>query len=228
VPRAARLTRRLAMPPAHRYSDLFRYLSDDDRRSLYRGELAEAAAGRDPLGHVAAAWDARAGLADYDRLMAVDLDTYLADDLLAKVDVTSMAQSLEVRSPLLDHELMELAATFPAGLKRSRAGAKLALRAAARPWLPDGILDRPKQGFGVPLGRWLRGELRSLPEDVLLDPATVERGILDPAGVRRLIDEHRAGRPREQRLWALISLELWFRTCVDRAAAHPSQLTAIP
>jgi asparagine synthase (glutamine-hydrolysing) len=228
VPRAARLARRLALPPAHRYSDLFRYLGDDDRRALYRGELAAAAAGHDPLAHVAAAWDARAGLGDIDRLMAVDLDTYLADDLLAKVDVTSMAQSIEVRSPLLDHELMELAASLPPSLKRRGADAKVALRAAARPWLPDSILDRPKQGFGVPLGRWLRGELRSLPEDVLLDPAAVERGILDPGGVRRLVDEHRQGRPREQQLWALISLELWFRTCVDRAAAHPSQLSSLP
>jgi asparagine synthase (glutamine-hydrolysing) len=228
LPRAARLARRLALPPAHRYSDLFRYLTDGDRHRLYRGELAAAAAARDPLAHVAAAWDARAGVGDVDRLMGVDLDTYLADDLLAKVDVTSMAHSLEVRSPLLDHELMELAAGLPPALKRRGAEGKIALRAAARPWLPDAILDRPKQGFGVPLGRWLRGELRSLPEEVLLDPATIERGIVDPAGVRRLVDEHRQGLPREQRLWALISLELWFRTCVDRAAAHPSQLTTLP
>ena len=183
---------------------------------------------RDPLAHVAGAWDARAGAGDVDRLMGVDLDTYLADDLLAKVDVTSMAQSLEVRSPLLDHELMELAAGLPPELKRRGAEGKIALRAAARPWLPDAILDRPKQGFGVPLGRWLRDELRSLPEDVLLDPATTARGLFDPAGMRRMIEEHRAGAPREQRLWALISLELWLRTCVDRVTTHPSQLTAVP
>jgi asparagine synthase (glutamine-hydrolysing) len=138
-----------------------------------------------------------------------------------------MAHSLEVRSPLLDQEVVALAARLPAALKAGRGEGKLALRAAARPWLPDGILDRPKQGFAVPIGRWLREDLSRLPEDVLLDPRTTERGLFDTAGVQRLIDEHRAGRPREQRLWALISLELWFRTCVDAVVAHPSELPVL-
>jgi asparagine synthase (glutamine-hydrolysing) len=177
---------------------------------------------------VAAAWDARAGLGDIDRLMAVDLDTYLADDLLAKVDVTSMAQSIEVRSPLLDHELMELAASFPPSLKRRGADAKVALRAAARPWLPDSILDRPKQGFGVPLGAGSVESCARCPRTSCSIRRRSSAASSIPAVVRRLVDEHRQGRPREQQLWALISLELWFRTCVDRAAAHPSQLTSLP
>jgi asparagine synthase (glutamine-hydrolysing) len=227
LPRAARLARRLALPPAHRYADLFRYFGDADRELLYTPEFSAQVAGCDPLAHVAAAWQGRAGLETIDRLMAVDLDTYLADDLLAKVDVASMANSLEVRSPLLDQELMELAARLPVGLKLRGTQGKIVLREAVREWLPDGILDRPKQGFAVPLADWLRGEMRQVPEEVLLDPVATGRGIFRTEQVRRMIGEHREGRDRADQLWAMINLELWFRTCVDRAVDTPSDLPAL-
>jgi asparagine synthase (glutamine-hydrolysing) len=227
LPRAARLARRLALSPAHRYADLFRYFGDADRDSVYAPEFLASVADNDPLGHVSAAWDARHGLKAVDRLMAVDLTTYLSDDLLAKVDVTSMANSLEVRSPLLDHELMELAATLPTSLKLKGTEGKAVLRDAVREWLPDGILDRPKQGFAVPLAGWLRKELRALPEDVLLDPAATARGVFRESEVRRLVAEHREGRDRGDQLWAMINLELWFRTCVDRTVATPAELPAL-
>jgi asparagine synthase (glutamine-hydrolysing) len=159
--------------------------------------------------------------------MAVDLQTYLPDDLLAKVDVTSMANSLEVRSPLLDHELMELAATMPVRRKLRGTEGKVLLREAAREWLPDEILDRPKQGFAVPLAVWLRGEMRTLPEEILLDPAASRRGIFDPQAVGTMIEEHREGRERADQLWAMINLELWFQTCVDRVVEAPAQLPAL-
>lgn len=227
LPRAARLAERLALPPARRYADLFRYFSDDDRRRVYSPEFGSSVAGHDPLAHVCAAWEERAGLKAVDRLMAVDLVTYLSDDLLAKVDVTTMANSLEVRSPLLDHELMELAATMPTALKLKGTEGKVVLRDAVRDWLPEGILDRPKQGFAVPLEGWLRDELRTLPEDVLLDPVASERGIFAPAEVERLIAEHHAGRDRADQLWAMVNLELWFQTCVDRTIATPAELPAL-
>jgi asparagine synthase (glutamine-hydrolysing) len=227
LPRAARLASRLALPPAHRYADLFRYFREDDRERLYTEEFRAHVGDSDPLAHVAEAWDRRDGLGAVDRLMAVDLDTYLPDDLLAKVDVTSMANSLEVRSPLLDHKLIELAAKLPIGLKLRRTEGKVALREAVREWLPDGILDRPKQGFAVPLDDWLRGGMRELPEEVLLDPATTARGIFRSEGVSRLIAEHREGRDRSDQLWAMINLELWFRTCVDRTIVAPAELPSL-
>jgi asparagine synthase (glutamine-hydrolysing) len=227
LPRAARLAGRLAMTPARRYADLFRYFREVDRDRLYSAEFRSELGRADPLAHVEEAWDGRAGLAAADRLMAVDLDTYLCDDLLAKVDVTSMAHSLEVRSPLLDHRLMELAARMPVRRKlRGREG-KVLLRDAVRDWLPDGILDRPKQGFAVPLEGWLRGEMRDLPEEVLLDPAATARGIFRPEAVRQTIAEHRAGRDRADQLWAMVNLELWFRTCVDQVVIAPSELPAL-
>lgn len=227
LPRAARLAGRLAMPPARRYADLFRYFRDVDRSGLYSDEFSAQLGETDPLAHVERAWEERAGLVAADRLMAVDLDTYLCDDLLAKVDVTSMAQSLEVRSPLLDHNLMELAATMPVRRKLRGKEGKVLLRDAVRDWLPDGILDRPKQGFAVPLDDWLRGEMRDLPEEVLLDPAAAARGIFRPEAVRETIAEHRAGLDRADQLWAMINLELWFRTCVDQVVATPAELPAL-
>ena len=92
------------------------------------------------------------------------------------------------------------------------------LRTAVEPWLPAGVVRRPKHGFAVPVGEWLRGELRALPEDVLLDPAARARGLFDPDAVRRFIAGHRAGRDYGKQLWAMIALELWHRELVDPPA----------
>ena len=224
LPRAARLAGRLALPPPRRYADLFRCFSEADRKRLYTPEFRAHVADADPLAHVAAVWLESESLDAIDRLMAVDLETYLSDGLLAKVDVTSMANSLEVRSPLLDQDLMELAASLPAALKLRGAQGKIVLRDAVRNWLPRDILDRPKQGFAVPLGSWLRSEMRAVPEDILLDPVTADRGIFRTGEVQRLIAEHREGSDRAGQLWAMINLELWFRTCVDRTFATPAEL----
>jgi asparagine synthase (glutamine-hydrolysing) len=215
LPRAARLSARLALPAGRRYADLFGIFSTGERQALYSPGLREGVGGHNGIGHVEAAWEARHGLGVTDRLMATDLVTYLADDLLPKADITSMANSIEVRSPLLDHELMAFAARLPERLKRRGMQGKLLLRDAVRPWLPDDLLDRPKQGFAVPLDSWLRDELRDLPTDLLLDPVARDRGLFEEAAVHRLIDDHRAGRDRALKLWAMINLEVWHRTCVD-------------
>jgi asparagine synthase (glutamine-hydrolysing) len=221
--RGARLARRLALAPPRRYSDLFRYFSDGDRRRLYGPMLRATQADSDPLEHMERAWATAQWDDWFDRAMAVDLDTYLPDDLLAKVDLCSMANSLEVRSPLLDHELMEFAATLPRALKVRGGTGKVLLREAVRPWLPEEILDRRKHGFAVPIGDWLRDELRSMPAEVLLDPRSRGRGVFEPAEVRRVIDEHRQGLDRSQQLWAMLNLELWFRTCVDPPRVRPAE-----
>jgi asparagine synthase (glutamine-hydrolysing) len=216
LPRAARLASRLAMPPSRRYADLGRSFTDSDRVRLYGPLLSPLLAEGNPLAHQDRAWNARSGLGGADRCMATDLATYLPDDMLVKVDITSMAHSLEVRAPLLDHRLVEFAAALPEHLKlRGRSG-KVLLRDAVRPWLPEVILERPKHGFAVPVGEWLRRDLRRLPEDVLLDPGARARGLFDHRQVRALIDEHHRGLDRADQLWTMINLELWFRCCVDR------------
>ena len=162
-----------------------------------------------------------------ERVIDVDIATYLPGDLLVKMDIASMAHSLEVRSPLLDHILMETAASLPLGANLRRGRSKRVLREAVREWLPPSIFERDKMGFRVPLDEWFRAELRELPREVLLDPRSTGRGLLSTREVERMIADHRAGRADNgQRIWGLLQLELWFRTYMDAASPIPLTLNA--
>jgi asparagine synthase (glutamine-hydrolysing) len=153
-----------------------------------------------------------------DVMLDVDVQTYLPDDLLVKMDIATMASSLEARSPLLDHRLMEFAASLPAALKVRGREKKAVLRGALRGWVPDEILDAPKRGFRLPLGDWLRGELRGFARDVLLDRPAVDRGCFRPDYVRGLLDRHAAGlQDHSQGIWTLLMFELWHQEFVDAA-----------
>jgi len=151
-----------------------------------------------------------------EQMMEADVRSYLPDDLLAKMDIASMACSLEARSPFLDHKVMELAASMPARLKLQGAEHKHIVKRAFRHLLPDPILNRPKMGFGVPLYRWFREDLREMANDLLLSPRAAGRGLFNPVLVRQMLAEHAAGkRPWQDHLWPLLILELWFRIFVD-------------
>jgi asparagine synthase (glutamine-hydrolysing) len=164
-----------------------------------------------------------------ERLLDVDVQTYLPDDLLVKMDIAAMAHSLETRSPLLDPELMELAAGLPTAMKISGGTTKRILKRAMRDWLPASIIERPKMGFRVPIGNWLRNGLRRLPGDVLLDPRTLERGLFREERVRAIVCEHRDGtRDHAYRIWTLLVLELWFRTYVDTAGVTEPIALSVP
>jgi asparagine synthase (glutamine-hydrolysing) len=161
-------------------------------------------------------WREASGPSLVDVMLEIDTRTYLPGDLLAKIDIATMASSLEARSPLLDHEFLELAASLPASMKVRGREKKVAFRAALRPWLPDEILDRPKQGFSVPLAEWFRGELRGLAEEVLFDKAAVNRGYFRVPEVRRLLDRHASGAEDNSKgIWALMMLELWHKEVVE-------------
>jgi asparagine synthase (glutamine-hydrolysing) len=145
------------------------------------------------------------------RLLYLNARTYLLDDLLPKMDRMAMAHGLETRSPFLDRPLAEYVATLPDELKRSGRHGKIVLKKAVEDLLPASILKRKKHGFGVPLGTWFRGELRPMVEDTLLDRPRLG-GRLDVAVIRRLFDDHLAGRAdRGHQLWTLLTLELWMR-----------------
>jgi asparagine synthase (glutamine-hydrolysing) len=135
-----------------------------------------------------------------------DLQSYLPYDLLTKVDIASMACSLECRAPFLDHELVEFALSLPIGW---RLGKRI-VKDWARPLLPPGIVDRPKMGFGVPVGEWFRGELRGLLHERVLAPDGLCGRIFCRSWLERLLGEHDSGRDdHTHRLWALLMLELW-------------------
>jgi asparagine synthase (glutamine-hydrolysing) len=159
--------------------------------------------------------------ADMDRLdwmMRHDQSFYLPDCLMVKVDIAAMANSLEVRAPLLDHEFLEFTSTIPATMKRDASGGKRIFKLAMRNLLPAEILEKKKSGFGVPLARWFRAELAPLVRDALLSDRFARRELFEPKFVRRMVEEHARGeRDWSTRLWALLFLELWFREWIDRS-----------
>ena len=145
-----------------------------------------------------------------ENLLYADTTVRLPDDMLTKVDRASMAHSLEVRVPFLDHTLVDFVATMPIEMKLRGGGGKFLLRRTVRPWLPEGILDRPKQGFAVPLSQWFRGGLSSLAPDWLDRSGIYEDERLDREGVSGLAREHSAGRADHSALlYALLMLAAW-------------------
>lgn len=150
--------------------------------------------------------------------MYVDVKTYLVDDILTKVDKMSMAVSLEARVPLLDHKLIEFAARVPSSLKLRRGVSKYLLRQVLHGKVPRSILDGPKHGFSAPIADWLRGPLKGLATELLLDGRLRDRGLFRAPAVARLWEEHQQGRRDHcHRLWSLVMLELWFRQFADGA-----------
>jgi len=153
-------------------------------------------------------------------MLWVDLMTYLPDDILVKVDRMSMACSLEARAPLLDHKVVEFMARVPAHYKFTLRRSKYLLRQLAARYLPGEILERPKQGFAIPLGRWLQEDLRSWMEDLLLSSTSLQRGYFNAAAIEQMIHSHHSGRrDYSQQLWALMVLELWFQKERSRGGA---------
>ena len=152
-----------------------------------------------------------------DSMLALDVHSYLPDDLLVKVDVATMAHSLEARSPLLDHKLMELTASIPASRKLGRRRGKKLLRDAMSGILPPEILNRSKKGFGVPLAKWLRNDLSELMRDTLLSDDSQSKRYFDRPQLARIVDETQAGTDTYKYLvWDLMMLELWHRLYIER------------
>ena len=162
----------------------------------------------DDLWYLRAHW--RLDLDPIKRMQHVDLHTFLPDDLLVKVDRASMACSLEVRVPLLDRRVVELAASFPMSLKLRGLTTKWVLKRAARDMLPREIIERPKKGFGIPLGQWFRRELRPLLREACAPDAIRRAGLFRPEAVERLLGEHEAGRrDHRKKLYTLLAFQLW-------------------
>src|SRR4051812_16641432 len=191
-----------------------RYFGEAERADIYAPEFADSVAANDWRAPVEEPYFACDSEDPCERVLAVDTEMYLPDDLMVKMDIATMAHSLEARSPFCDHELMELAAGLPMGLKVDENEPKALLKRAVRPWLPDGAIDRPKVGFAIPMEEWLR---RGVVAEVILDPRALDRGLFRRDRVETLVAEEREGRgDHGYRIWSLLMLELWFQTYVDR------------
>jgi asparagine synthase (glutamine-hydrolysing) len=214
---AARFLELIAQPTTRRYARLMSYFTPEQKLALYSDALREQLAGVDSYVLLDDAFAASRADSDIGRFLDVDVNTYLPGDLLVKVDITTMANSLEARSPFLDHHLVEWAAGLPADLKIRAGTTKYLLKRALAKWLPAELMTRPKMGFGVPLAAWLRTDLRELSWDVLTDQTARSRGLFRPEAVTELLREHQAGFDHSSRIWALIQFELWHRVHVDDA-----------
>jgi asparagine synthase (glutamine-hydrolysing) len=215
--RVARLKRgavAVARSPQDRYASIMSHFEPGALERLCTPEFLDAAGGP------RRAWDEVLALPPtpgVDRYLTLDTATYLPGDLLLKVDRMSMWHALEVRSPLLDHEVHELAARTPAHMKLRKGETKWVLKELARRrGLPGHLVTRAKKGFGIPVGDWFRGDLRPWVEGMLRDPQTRGRGWFDTREVDTIIDDHLAGRAdHTPRLWNLTMLELWQREWID-------------
>jgi asparagine synthase (glutamine-hydrolysing) len=162
-------------------------------------------------------WFARAnGAGIVDAALLADINTYLPNDLLVKVDIATMAVSLEARSPFLDHHLIEFAASLPENLKLRGLTTKYLLKRMLKKLLPAENLDRRKMGFGVPIGHWFRGKLQHFLRETILSERALSRGLFRPEAVKQLVELHtRSERDNSHQLWTLLMLELWFQRFID-------------
>ena len=188
------------------------FLTDQQKDRLYTPQLkSRLGALDDPAGFRDTFRNGRA-LGELGQQQYVDIKTYLADDILTKVDRMSMAVSLEARVPLLDYRIVEFAVNLPAHLKLHRGRTKVILRKAMEKTLPPQVLRKPKQGFSSPVKNWLAGPLKPMMMDLLSESALKQQGLFEPATVQKWIGEHVAGSANHShRLWALMVYEIWQR-----------------
>jgi asparagine synthase (glutamine-hydrolysing) len=193
--------------------------------ALTTPELAAALLGREkrranPYGVVAEHFQTHEDLGSIDRILSGDVSTYLLDDILVKVDRMTMANALEARAPLIDHELVGFAARLPVSLKMRFFKGKYLLKRVARTLLPEAALNKKKQGFAIPLAEWFRTSLRDMIGDVVSSRTFRERGIFDQAVVQKCVAAHNRGNADHgEHLWLILTFELWAKRFLDGRAS---------
>src|SRR5262245_43264003 len=191
--RGRNFLRHVARDEQGRYLDAIRFFAQDEKPALFSADVLRLLRGPDPETRLAEGFNRFRHLPWPSQMMRFDAQTYLPEDVLTKVDRTSMAHSIESRVPLLDNEVVEFAFSLPPAFNIKSGRRKHILKQVAATLLPPEILDRPKQGFGVPLGVWFRGRLLELFADTLLSPRALERGYFEPRFIKRIVNEHLEG-----------------------------------
>ncbi|HWX39905.1 MAG TPA: asparagine synthase-related protein, partial [Blastocatellia bacterium] len=214
--KARRFLSVMSRPSGERYLRWTSAINEEMKQELCTSEFLQTAGPGGSLAYLAPWFAGNGGIDIVDKALAADTASYLPNDLLVKVDIASMAVSLEARSPFLDHHVMEFAASLPASMKVRRLTTKYLLKEALKGLLPQENLTRSKMGFGVPIGHWLRGELKDFAASIILSEGAMRRGYFKPAAVRRLFDSHVEGRrDHAHQLWTLLMLELWHTEFID-------------
>jgi len=206
------------------YAEQIKIFNSSEKKEIYSEGFFESVETINPLNFLLEKFDEVHTADRLEKLLYVDIMSYLPEDLLVKMDIATMAHSVEARVPFLDHQFMELVASIPSRLKLKGSGTKFILKKAFPDVLPEPILRRKKMGFAVPVSRWFRKELKDYAWDVLLDRRTLSRGYFRKDGVERLLKEHLARRyDHSAKLWALLVLEIWFRIFIDREGDFGSE-----
>jgi asparagine synthase (glutamine-hydrolysing) len=207
----AKLFRALSEDPSRRYARIMDCMTPAFKQELYSPETINILGSDLNREFISEAMSKCESKALVDKLLCTDVNTYLPYDLLVKVDIATMANSLEARSPLLDHKLMQFVASLPDNLKIKGLNGKYLLKELAKSWLPKAAWDRPKKGFGIPLNSWLKHDLKEMVQDLLTDQRARQRGYFDPVKINKLLQEFDQGIDHGSKIWVLLQLELWHR-----------------
>jgi asparagine synthase (glutamine-hydrolysing) len=202
---------------ARNYAEQVKIFNGGEKEDLYSPDFIDILKGTDSVDYLVRKYEEAETEDLIEQLLYLDINTYLPEDLLVKMDIATMASSLEARVPFLDHHLMEFIATIPPRLKLKGTVTKYILKEAFSDFLPQPILARKKMGFGVPVSRWFRNELKDYVYEILLDSRTFNRGYFKREGVQRLLNDHIALRyDHSAKIWSLLFLEMWFRVFIDK------------
>jgi len=215
-----RLKRFLLMaskPYRERHYNWVSIFRDSEKEDLFSDAFKREIKDRDSFAYLDNAFDRCRSKDVVDKVMSADIMTNLLDDLLVKMDIATMANSLEGRSPFLDHKVMEFSASIPSNIKIKGVRLKYILKKALKNKLPDEILGRGKMGFGVPLDSWFRGGLKDYSRGILLSDKCVKREYFRKEALKNILDDHCDGRANNgARIWSLLFLELWHRMFIDK------------
>ena len=206
----------LSSDQAMNYAEQIKIFNAKEKEDIYTEDFREKVEKFDSWDFVLKKFEESEAEDLLEQLLYVDINSYLPEDLLVKIDIATMANSLEARVPFLDHKFMELVAGIPPCLKLKGTVTKYILKETFQEFLPEAIFKRKKMGFGVPVSRWFRNELKDYVYEILLDPRTLNRGYFRREGIERLLNDHIAARyDHSSQIWALLFLEIWFRVFID-------------
>lgn len=215
--RVYRFSQTLAENYKRRYLTYTAYFTNDQKADLYTKEFKNKAWRYDTYDLIGAKFDEAGAKNKMDQVLYADFSTYLPEDLLVKVDIDTMSVALEGRSPFLDHEFLELTARIPFNLKiKGFNNKKYILKKALRGLTPDEIMFRPKMGFGVPIEKWFREELKDYVHSTLLSEKAIKRKLFKKEEIKKILDNHNSTTVNySPQIWALLTLELWFEEYFD-------------
>ncbi len=198
------------------YAEQIKIFNNKEKEILYTKEFLNHVENINPIDYLIQKYEEADGDDLLEKLLYLDINTYLPEDLLVKIDIASMANSLEARIPFLDHKFMELIAAIPSKFKLKGRKTKYILKEAFKDFLPDVIINRKKMGFGVPISKWFRKNLKNYIFDILLDQRSINRGYFRREGIDQLMKEHISMKyDHSAKIWTLLFLETWFRVFMD-------------